>query len=133
MTKSQTAPYVLRVIADEKSWQLFKNIAKGTFDTRTLKTDSKLTRKQYYSRLSRMTSSRLVAKRNGTYRLTSFGKVIFEFQLLVENALENQLKLKAIDSLELARDIPEEDRQKLIDTLLENQDLKQILVKDSHL
>ncbi len=133
MSKTQTAPSVLRVIADEKSWQLFRNIAQGTFDSKSLKSTSKLTRKQYYSRLSRMTRSRLVTKRNGRYSLTTFGKIVYEFQLIIENALENQWKLKAIDSLELSKDLPEEDRQKLIAKLFENQGLKQILIKGSYL
>jgi len=80
-----------------------------------------------------MTRSRLVTKRNGRYRLTTFGKIVYEFQLIIENAVENQWKLKTIDSLELSKDLPEEDRQKLIDTLFENQDLKHILIKGSYL
>ena len=133
MSKTQTAPSVLRVVADEKSWQLLKNIAQGTFDNKSLKSNSKLTRKQYYSRLSKMTRSKLVTKRNGKYRLTTFGKIVCEFQLIIENALENHWKLKTIDSLELSKDLPEGDRQKLIDTLFENQGLKHILIKGSFL
>ena len=133
MSKMQTAPSVLRVIADEKAWRLFRNIAQGTFDSKSLKNNSKLTRKQYYSRLSRMTRSKLVTKRNGRYSITTFGKIVYEFQLIIENALENQWKLKAIDSLELSKDLPEEERQKLIDTLIDNQGLKQILIKGSNL
>jgi hypothetical protein len=129
VSKTQTAPSVVRVIAEEKSWRLFRSIAQGTFDSKSLKSNSKLTRKQYYSRLSRMTRSKLVTRRNGGYRLTTFGKIVYEFQLLLENALENQWKLKAIDSLELSKDLPEEERQKLIDTLIEDQSLKQILIK----
>ena len=78
-----------------------------------------------------MTRSGLVTKRNGRYNLTTFGKIVYEFQLIIENALENRWKLKAIDSLELSKDLPEEDRQKIIDTLIENQGLKQILIKGS--
>jgi hypothetical protein len=133
VSKTQTAPSVLRVIAEEKSWRLFRSIAQGTFDGKSLKSNSKLTRKQYYSRLSRMTRSKLVTRRNGGYRLTTFGKIVYEFQLIIENALENQWKLKAIDSLELSKDLPEEERQKLIDTLIEDQGLKQILIKGSYL
>jgi predicted transcriptional regulator len=114
---------------DEKSWQLLKNIAQGTSDSKSLKSTSKLTRKQYYSRVSRMTRSKLVTKRNGKYRLTTFGKIVYQFQLILENALEDHWKLKTIDSLELSKDLPQEDREKLIDTLFENQDLKQILSK----
>jgi hypothetical protein len=131
LSRTQTAPSVLRVVADEKSWQLLKNIAQGTFDSKSLKSNSKLTRKQYYSRLSRMTISKLVTKRNGRYRLTTFGKIVYEFELIIEHVLENQWKLKTVDSLELSEGLPEEDRQKLIDKLFENQGLKQILIKGS--
>jgi hypothetical protein len=123
-------PSVLRVIADEKSWQLFRNIAQGTFDSKSLKSNSKLTRKQYYSRLSRLTKSKLVTKRNGKYMLTSFGKIVHEYQLVIETALENHWKLKAIDSLDISKNLPEEERQKIIDTLFENPGIKQILIKD---
>ena len=79
-----------------------------------------------------MTRSKLVTRRNGGYRLTTFGKIVYEFQLLLENALENQWKLKTIDSLELSKDLPEEDRKKLIDKLFEDQGLKRILIKGSY-
>ena len=78
-----------------------------------------------------MTRSKLVRKRNGRYRLTTLGKIVYEFQLILENALENQWKLKTIDSLELSKDLPVEDRKKLIDKLFENQGLKRILIKGS--
>lgn len=129
MPRTQTGAAVLRNIADEKSWELFRTIAQGTFDSKNLKSSAKLTRKQYYSRLSRMTRSGLVRKKSGKYILTAFGKIVHESQLTLENALENYWKLKAIDSLELSNELPKEERQKLIDTLLGNQELKEILVK----
>jgi hypothetical protein len=133
VSRTQTGPSVVRLVADEKSWQLLKNIAQGAFDSKSLKSNSKLTRKQYYSRLSGMTRSKLVTKRNGKYRLTTFGKIVYEFQLIIENALEDHWKLKTIDSLELSKNLPEEDRKKLIDTLFENQDLKHFLRKGFYL
>jgi predicted transcriptional regulator len=128
-TKSGAA--VLRDIADEKSWELFGTIAQGIFDSKSLKSSSQLTRKQYYSRLSRMTRSGLVRKNDGKYTLTAFGKIVRECQITIENALNNYWELKAIDSLEISNELPKEERQKLVDTLLGNQNLKEILVKKS--
>jgi hypothetical protein len=71
-----------------------------------------------------MTILGIAAKRNGRYRLTTFGKIVYELRLIIENALENQWKLKTFDSLDLVKDLPEEDRQKLIDKLFESQGLK---------
>ncbi|MEW6605738.1 MAG: hypothetical protein AB1351_13775, partial [Thermoproteota archaeon] len=100
MAKSQTPATVLRTIADDKSLELFKTIAQGTIDSENLKNKTKLTRKQYYSRLSRMTKAGLVRKKSGKYLLTAFGKVVYDAQSTVESALTSYWKLRAIDSLE---------------------------------
>ena len=131
MAKSQTPATVLRTIADDKSLELFKTIAQGTIDSENLKSRTKLTRKQYYSRLSRMTKAGLVRKKSGKYHLTAFGKIVYDAQTTVESALTSYWKLRAIDSLEMSNELPKEEQQKLIDTLLDNQELKGILVKGS--
>jgi predicted transcriptional regulator len=129
MAKSQTAATILRTIADDKSLELFKIIAHGTIDSENLKTKTKLTRKQYYSRLSRMTRAGLVRKKSGKYLLTAFGKIVYDTQATVELALSSYWKLRAIDSLEMSNELPKEEQQKLIDALLDNQEIKGILVK----
>jgi predicted transcriptional regulator len=129
MAKLQTPATVLRTIADDKSLELFKTIAQGTIDSENLKNKTKLTRKQYYSRLSRMTKAGLVRKKSGKYLLTAFGKIVYDAQTTVENALTSYWKLKAIDSLEMSNELPKEEQQKLIDALLDNQEIKGILVK----
>lgn len=131
MAKSQTSATVLRAIADDKSLELFKTISQGTIDSENLKSKTKLTRKQYYSRLSRMTKAGLVRKKSGKYLLTAFGKIVHDAQTTVDNALISYWKLKAIDSLEMSNELPKEEQQKLIDALLDNQELKGILVKSS--
>jgi predicted transcriptional regulator len=131
MARSQTPATVLRTIADDKSLELFKTIAQGTIDSESLKTRTKLTRKQYYSRLSRITKAGLVRKKSGKYLLTAFGKIVFDAQTTVENALTSYWKLRAIDSLEMSNELPKEEQQKLIETLLDNQEIRGILVKDS--
>jgi len=131
MAKSQTPAAVFRTIADDKSLDLFKTIAQGVIDSETLKNKTKLTRKQYYSRLARMTKAGLVRKKSGKYLLTAFGKVVHDSQLTVENALTSYWKLRAIDSLETSNELPKEEQQKLIDALLDDQEIKGILVKGS--
>lgn len=131
MAKSQTVASILRAIADDKSLELFKTISQGTIDSESLKSKTKLTRKQYYSRLSRMTKVGLVRKKSGKYLLTTFGKVVYDAQTNVENALTSYWKLRAIDSLEMSNELPKEEQRKLIDALLDDQELKGILVKDT--
>lgn len=133
MVRSQTTASVLRSISDDKSLELFRTVALETIDSKNLKSRTRLTRKQYYSRLSRMTRTGLVRKKSGKYILTTFGKIVYESQLTVENALNNYWKLKAIDSLETSNELPKEEQQKLIETLLDNREIKEILVRDSSL
>lgn len=132
MVRSQgSVSSVLRTIADDKSLDLFATVALEKIDSKNLKNKTKLTRKQYYSRLARMTRAGLVRRKNGKYILTTFGKIVYECQLTIANALNNYWKLKAIDSLETSNELPKEEQQKLIETLLDNQDLKEILIKGS--
>jgi hypothetical protein len=131
LVKSHTsAASVLRAIADDKSLELFGTVAQEISDSRNLKSKIKLTRKQYYSRLSRMTREGLVRRKNGKYVLTSFGKIVYESKVTVENALNNYWKLKAIDSLETSNELPKEERYKLIETLLDNQGLKSVIINE---
>jgi predicted transcriptional regulator len=128
LAKSHTsAATVLRTIADDKSIELFTTVALETIDSKNLKSRTKLTRKQYYSRLSRMTSAGLVRRKNGKYILTTFGRIVYDSKVTIENALNNYWKLKAIDSLETSNEVPKEEQQKLIETLLDNEKIKAIL------
>ena len=128
MVRSQTVA-ILRSIADDKSLELFRTVALEIIDSKNLKSRTKLTRKQYYSRLSRMTRVGLVKRKEGKYVLTTFGKIVYDSQTIIESSLRNYWKLKAIDSLEMSNELPKEEQQKLIETLLDNEQLKGILVK----
>src|SRR5918999_1998317 len=129
MAKSENTAAVLKTIADDKSLELFSIVALEKIDSRKLKSKMRVTRKQYYSRLSRMTKAGLVRRKNGKYILTTFGKIVYESKVTIENALTNYWKLKAIDSLETSNEVPKEEQQKLIETLLENEKIKAILEK----
>ena len=74
----------------------------------------------------------LVKRQKGRYLLTAFGKVIFNAQVnletKIENALTNYWKLKTIDSLEMPS---REETDKVISVLIDNDEIKGILTKDS--
>ena len=59
--------------------------------------------------------------------MTAFGKVVYDAQTTIEKAVNSYWKLKAIDSLEMSEDLPNEERLKLIDNLLDSKDIKEIL------
>jgi predicted transcriptional regulator len=127
MQMLHTSDSVLTAISDKQSLELFRYIAATNGDSDALRDKLNLTRKQYYSRLSRMTKAGLVKRKNGKHFLTAFGKVVYDAQTIIEKAVNNFWKLKAVDSLELSGDLPEEERLKLIDGLLDNKEIKEIL------
>lgn len=104
------------------------------YDSQAIRTKLNLTRKQYYKTLSKLLDTGLVRRSktsntNGKYSLTSLGKVFYYLQTIGENAANNHLKLKAIDSL--YEEYPKEDRERFIDVIIgKNQIIKDILSTD---
>ena len=123
---------VLQATSDKRATNILKNIASSDSNSDILITQLKLTRKQYYSRMSSLIKAGLVKRQKGRYLLTAFGKVIYRAQVdletKIENALNNYWKLKAVDSLEMPS---REERDKVISILIDNDEIKGILTKDS--
>lgn len=101
------------------------------YNSQAIRTKLNLTRKQYYNTLSKLLDTGLVkrtknSKTNKKYSLTSLGKVFYYLQIIGENAANNHLKLKAIDSL--YDEYPKEDRERFIDVIIgKNQIIREIL------
>ena len=121
---------VANIISDDKTIRLLKIIAFECCSSELLINKTKLTPKQYYSRVSMLTRAGLIRKISGRYSLTSFGKVIYYYEKGIESALENYWKLKANDTIEISSDLSSEERKKLIDSLIENNDIKEILFEN---
>ncbi len=122
---------ILGAISDNRASNILKSIASADSNSDILITELKLTRKQYYSRMSGLIKAGLVKRQRGRYLLTAFGKVIYSAQMSletkIESALNNYWKLKAIDSLEMPS---REENDKVISMLIDNQEIKDILIKD---
>ena len=122
---------ILGAISDNRASNILKCIASADSNSDILITELKLTRKQYYSRMSGLIKAGLVKRQRGRYLLTAFGKVIYSAQMSletkIESALNNYWKLKAIDSLEMPS---REENDKVISMLIDNQEIKDILIKD---
>lgn len=122
---------VLEAVSDKRASNILKSIASADSNSDILITELKLTRKQYYSRMSSLIKAGLVKRQRGRYLLTAFGKVIYSahtnLEAKIESALNNYWKLKAIDSLEMPS---REENDKVISMLIENQEIKDILIKD---
>jgi predicted transcriptional regulator len=118
---------IIKSISNAKSIELFRIVAHTKLDTDILISKTKLTRKQYYSRMSSLSEAGLVKRKNGKYTLTTFGKVIYDSIATMENAINYYWKLKAIDSLEISKDLPAEERKKILDNLIGDQHIMTVL------
>jgi hypothetical protein len=110
---------------------LFNTIALSSGNTAVLKSTLALTRKEYYSRMSDLVNVGLIARKRGKYFLTSIGKVVYEAHVLIGKAIQNYWRLKAIDSIEMSstnHDLCAEERKRIIDTLIEGSNIKNILL-----
>jgi DNA-binding HxlR family transcriptional regulator len=130
---SESLTEVIRLISDDKSLLIFKTIFLASGDSsQDLRSQLKLTKKQYYSRISRLTKAGLVNRIKGRYFVTAFGTVIYDVQRLLGGALKDYWKLKAIDSLGITNDdkVPKEERMKIIDLMIGNPQIKEILLSN---
>src|SRR5919197_6582515 len=85
----------LKAISKEEALNIFKTIALGKVDGNIVRSKTKLTSKQYYSRMSKMTKAGIVKRKSGRYNLTAFGKIVYDAQATIENAINNYWKLKS--------------------------------------
>ena len=130
---------VLRAIVDDKSLILFNNIALagrgggggaggGVASSDILISRLGLTRKQYYSRISALLKTGLIRRENRQYEVTSFGMIIYDMLSVIGTAINYYWKLKAIDSIEIEHKLPIDERSKIINTLIDNENIIKILM-----
>jgi len=128
---SESLAVVINLISEDKSLLIFKTIFLASGDSsENLRTHLNLTKKQYYSRISRLTKAGLVNRQKGRYFVTAFGKVIYDAQRLLGSAVKNYWKLKALDSLAANDKVPKEERSKIIDLMISNPQIKEILLSN---
>ena len=123
---------ILEAISDVKSLKLFNTIATKGGNSEDLSVQLKLSRKEYYSRMSRLMKTGMVKRKNGKHFLTAFGKIVYDAQVTIRKAVESYWKLKAIDSIDLSDEITVKERDKLIQTLLDDVEIREILSKHAN-
>jgi hypothetical protein len=123
--------YILKKISDDKALSLFNNIALAKDNSHIPLKEMNLSTKQYYSRISGLTSAGLIKKKQGQYCLTALGKVVYNAHTVIGKALGYYWKMKAIESIELSagRELAREDMLMLIQSLIDNHQVRDILLK----
>ena len=122
---------VLKKISDDKALTLFNSIAVSNGDRYLPLKEMNLTTKQYYSRIAGLVDVGLIKRNNGKYFLTLMGNVVYQSQMLIGKTLSYYWKLKAIESVETSSnvEIPKEELTQLINALIDNHQIRDILMK----
>jgi predicted transcriptional regulator len=124
---------ILKKISDDKALILFNSIAVSNGDKYIPLKEMNLTTKQYYARISGLLNADLIRRDKGKYSLTMLGKAVYHVQLTIGKTLTYYWKLKAIESIEIPDSVrsglPEGELVQLINALIDNQNIKDILIK----
>jgi predicted transcriptional regulator len=67
---------------------------------REIQVRKRLTLKQYYLRMAKLTKADLIRRKNGRYFLTLLGKIVYEVHLTIAKALNYYWKLQALESIQ---------------------------------
>lgn len=115
---------VLNAVSDDVSLELFKLVALTNGTSELLRSRMDITRKQYYSRLYNLVQCGLIKRKDGKYFLTALGRVMYDSQLTIENAIMDYWKIKAMDSVRITRDNPWGEQKKVIETPIQAPGIK---------
>jgi hypothetical protein len=124
---------ILNAKSDDKSLPLFNTIAVINGETEIQVRKMGLTLKQYYLRMAKLTKADLIRRKNGRYFLTLLGKIVYEVHLTIAKALNYYWKLQALESIQTSSPdgLPKKKISKLVDTLIDDYQIKDILMKTS--
>jgi hypothetical protein len=122
---------ILKKISDDKALVLFNSIAVSTDNERLIPLrEMNLSTKQYYSRIAGLVDAGLIKRHKGRYSLTMLGHVVYDSQVMIGKTLSYYWKLKAIESIEMsASGLPNEEKTQLINALIDNHQIKDIIMK----
>ena len=129
MKKESSIINVYKALSNESSVRLFTSIANSNNGTQFSMTDFSLSKVQYYNKINDLRSAGLIFKLKGKYNVTSFGKVIFTLVKMLDKAAQEHWKLQVIDVMNSAKAMGT-DKSKVIDILLDDIEIKEILLKE---
>jgi DNA-binding transcriptional ArsR family regulator len=121
---------ILSALSDDKAFTIYNTIVLSNGqDFRTLIMHMGITPRQYYSRLFKLTKAGLIRRENRKYVITPLGVVVYKAISLVGMGLKYYWVLKVIESFQAPSTInSNEVISKLVDTLIEDHDVKKILM-----
>src|SRR6476659_1613956 len=120
--------HLLELLSDQISVNLLNAIANDVTNSENLIQLLNVTRKQYYDRSTRLLNIGLIRRKNGEFYLTSFGQLVHNSQLKIASALKHSSQLRAIEIIRSDPRIPKDQQKILIDNLIDDPELKRLIV-----
>ena len=133
MTQQATSlEQVFGLLADRHSLNIMKMAYFG-FKGSSENYKGNISKKQFYVRLKRLRELGFVEKRDSVYRTTTFGSLVYNGNIkTLEDVLANYWNLKAVDVLKSRQDFPLQQKEKVIEEIIQNTSLKGV-VNGTHL
>jgi predicted transcriptional regulator len=123
---------VFTLLSDRHSLNILKMAYFG-FKASSTTYEGNISKKQFYVRLKRLRDMGFIEKRNSVYRTTTFGSLVYNGHIkTLEDILANYWNLKAVDILKSRQDFPLNQKEKVIEEIIESTSLKSI-VNRTHL
>jgi hypothetical protein len=127
---------VFKALSNPVGLKLFKSIATTALADNSmlptsdfLNSQTKVTRKQFYSNMSRLVNKTgLILKKRGHYTLSNYGKVVFHSLNIINRGSKCFWALKALDSTDLSPSgIPSDKMLEISASLIEDNDIHKIV------
>ena len=134
MTSAPVTPeQVYQILSDRTSVKMLTTAYSGLkFSSNDL--GGNLSKKRFYTKLKRLCRAGLVEKnRNSVYKTTTFGSLVYNGQIkMLDESLASYWPLKTIDVLKARQDFPPEQRESIINQVIQGCNLKNY-VNSTHL
>jgi hypothetical protein len=127
MPEEVTTEQIFTVLSDNTSLNILKTAYAGRLTSSNYV--GKLSKKQFYTKLKRLSKAGLVEKREDLYyRTTTLGSLVYNGHVkTLEEALTNFWQLKAIDILKTRQDFPADRKESIIEEIIRGSNLKNFL------
>ena len=121
------------MISDEKALLFNKIVVSDNNNDRFISLkEINLSSRQYYSIVSGFLNTALIKRHKGKYIPTLLGRVVYDSQMIIGEALSHYWKLKVIDQIEMSdSDLTTKGVTRLIDALIDNHRIKDALMKQA--
>lgn len=116
---------IFAILGDKQSVEILDAAFTGFLSSNGIPNQSK---KQYYVRLKRLVDIGLIEKQHRTYKLTSFGSIVYENHVkTMDKIMPNYWQIKSFDILKNRNDFPVEQKEQIINEYIETTGLKDVI------